>query len=165
MQKNNLYRIKRNAVVISGIILIALLVLVAPMYAHGDVTLQSGSGNPQSGSGAGAGSEGSVGISNPLQNIKSVGALVQVVAQIFSYIVVIVGVIALIWTGLQYILAQGKAEKIKELKKQLMWVVIGIAVVIGARIIISVVINTLSATGAVDSNIINNANSALNGGN
>ena len=74
---------------------------------------------------------------------------------------VLAGVIALIWTGLQYILAQGKPERIKELKTQLLWVVVGIGIVIGARIMISIVINTLSASGVVNEDNINNANKAL----
>lgn len=99
-------------------------------------------------------------ISNPLK-AKSVGELVQTAATIFSYIAVLVGVLALLWTGLQYILAQGNSEKIKELKSQLLWVVVGIGIVIGARIIVSVVINTLSASGVVNENIINSAEKAL----
>ena len=99
-------------------------------------------------------------IKNPLQ-ANSVGELVQTAATIFSYLAVLAGVIALIWTGLQYILAQGKPERIKELKTQLLWVVVGIGIVIGARIMISIVINTLSASGVVNEDIINNANKAL----
>ena len=133
------------------------------------VTGSSGTGSSglsgttgSSGTGASAASGGTFHISNPLK-VNSVSDLVQTGAQIFTYIVVLIGVIALIWTGLQYILAQGNSEKIKELHKQLLWLVVGIGIVIGARIIVSVVINTLSSTGAVDSNIINNANSALHG--
>jgi uncharacterized metal-binding protein len=70
-------------------------------------------------------------------------------------------VVAFIWVGLQYILARGNAEKMKELSKWLGYIVIGVAVVIGARVIISIVINTLSSTKIVDERIINSAQDAL----
>ena len=98
-------------------------------------------------------------ISNPLQ-ANTIGDIVNTGTSIFSYVVVLFGVLALIYTGLQYVLAQGNAEKVKELKTQLLWIVIGIAIVIGSRIIVSVVINTLSATGIVNQNVINSAQSA-----
>ena len=100
-------------------------------------------------------------IQNPLSASNStIGGIVQTAAQIFAYVVVLIGVLALIWTGLQYVLAQGNSEKLTKLKSQLLWIVVGIAIVIGARIIISVVINTLAASGVVNQNIINNAQDA-----
>jgi len=98
-------------------------------------------------------------IKNPLK-ADSVSEIVQTAAQIFAYVVVLIGVLALIWTGLQYVLAQGNSEKLSKLKEQLLWIVVGIAIVIGARIIISVVINTLAASGVVNQNIINSVQDA-----
>ncbi len=69
----------------------------------------------------------------------------------------------LIWVGLQFVLAQGKPERMKELKNWLLWIVIGVAIVIGARIIVTVVINTLEATGTVSPRVIENANNAIRG--
>ena len=100
-------------------------------------------------------------LSNPLQ-VNSVGALVESAAEIFSFIVIIFAVIALVWVGLQYILAQGKPERLKELSRDLLGIVIGVAIVIGARVLITIVINTLSASGTVSSGVINSANNALN---
>lgn len=108
-------------------------------------------------------SNGTVKLQNPLKNIDSVGSLVQKFVEIFSYIVILFAVLALIWVGLQFILARGDSTKMKELKEWLFWIVVGVAVVIGARIIIEVIINTLSATGTVDQSIINSTNNALNG--
>ncbi|MEI6396783.1 MAG: pilin [Candidatus Taylorbacteria bacterium] len=99
-------------------------------------------------------------IKNPLQ-ANSVSELVQTASQIFAYVVVLIGVMALIWTGLLYVLAQGNSEKLTQLKKQLLWIVVGIAIVIGARIIINIVVTTLSKSGAVNQSIINNAYNGL----
>ncbi len=99
-------------------------------------------------------------LSNPL-TANSVGDLVKSFAMIFSYIVVLFAVLALVWTGLEFITAQGKPDKLTELKSKLLYIVIGVAIVIGARIIIDVVINTLSASGVVNSQIIQQAKNAV----
>jgi hypothetical protein len=102
-------------------------------------------------------------LQNPLSDkFNSIGGIVSGFIQIVSYIAVIAGVLALIWKGLQFVLAQGKPDKLRDLKVELMWIIIGIAVVIGARIIVSVVLNTLDATQAVDTSTISNARSVLN---
>lgn len=99
-------------------------------------------------------------LSNPLK-VDSVAGLVQNFVTIFSYVVIIIAVLLLVWVGLQFILARGDSGKMKELKEWLFWIVIGVAIVIGARIIVEVVINTLSASG-VDPAVIDNARKALN---
>jgi hypothetical protein len=104
--------------------------------------------------------DGLIGLKNPLK-VDSIGGLVQTAVEIFSYLVIMFAVVAFIWVGLQYILARGNAEKMKELSKWLGYIVIGVAVVIGARVIISIVINTLSSTKIVDERIINSAQDAL----
>lgn len=102
-------------------------------------------------------------LSNPLdKKFNSVGALVEGFVEIFTYLVVIFAVIMIIWTGLQYILAGGNTEKMKQASIKLGWLVVGVAVVIGARVIVHVVINTLQATGTVNQNVIQSANNAIN---
>lgn len=83
--------------------------------------------------------------------------------EIFSYIVVLFAVLMIIYVGLQFVLAQGNPKRLSELKGWLLWIVIGVAIVIGARIIVSVVINTLQATNTVSPGVIQNAQNALNG--
>ncbi|MCX6715882.1 MAG: hypothetical protein NT077_02560 [Candidatus Taylorbacteria bacterium] len=105
-------------------------------------------------------------LQNPLDpKFNSVGGLVQGFLEIFSYLVVLFAVLMLIWTGLQFVLAQGKSDRLNELKTQLLWIVVGVAVVIGARIIVSVVINTLEVTGTVNQSVIQNAKNAVGGAN
>lgn len=101
-------------------------------------------------------------LQNPLK-VDSIGGLVQNFVEIFSYIVILFAVLALVYVGLRFILARGDPSKMNELKSWLLWIVVGVAIVIGARIIIQVVINTLSATGAVDQSVINSTNNAING--
>ena len=100
-------------------------------------------------------------LTNPLKGVTSVGDLVNKFVEIFSYLVIIFAVLALIWVGFQFIMAQGDTAKMSELKGWLLNIVIGVAIVIGARLIISIVVNTLQATGAVDSKVIEGANKLI----
>jgi len=100
-------------------------------------------------------------IANPLK-VDSIGGLVSLAVEIFTYIVILFGVLMLVWVGFQYILARGNTERMKELSKWLTWIVVGIAIVIGARVMVQVIINTLETTGTVDSGVIRSANNALN---
>lgn len=100
-------------------------------------------------------------IQSPLK-FNNVGELVNGVIEIFTYLVILLAVLMLIWVGFKFVLAQGNVEEMKKLKNMLLWIVVGVAVVIGARIIVKVVINTLEATG-VDKNVIQSANNALRG--
>ena len=92
-------------------------------------------------------------LSNPLK-VDSVGGLIQNFVDIFSYIVILGAVLTIIWVGLQFILASGNPDRLKELKKWLLGILCGVAVVIGARIIIDIVINTLASTGVVNQSTI-----------
>lgn len=104
-------------------------------------------------------------LSNPLSGggVNSIGELVRKASTIFAFIVVLFAVLALVWTGLQFIMAQGKPEELKTLKNRLLWIVIGVAIVIGARIIVEVVINTLQVSGVVNQQVINSARTSLSG--
>lgn len=101
-------------------------------------------------------------LQNPLK-VDSLGGLIQAFVEVFTYLVIIFAILALVYVGLQYILARGNPERMKELSNWLLWIVVGIAIVLGARIIVSIVINTLGASGVVDPGIIQSANDALDG--
>ncbi|MEK7501694.1 MAG: hypothetical protein AAB629_02100 [Patescibacteria group bacterium] len=103
-------------------------------------------------------------LTNPLKsNLNSVGALLNTGIMIFTYLVVLGAVIAFIIVGLKYIMARGNSAKITEATTWLRNIIIGVAIVIGARVIIQIVINTLKATGTVNTEVIQSAENALNG--
>ena len=101
-----------------------------------------------------------------LQNslkVDSLGGLLSAFVQVFTYLVVMFAVLALVYVGLRYIMARGNSEEITKRTNQLLWIVVGVAIVIGARIIVAIVINTLGASNIVDPNVIQSANNALDG--
>jgi Type IV secretion system pilin len=150
-----------------GIVLIALfsLAMASPLMGFAQVPTQTGQGgtiNTQTGQTGTYDGGAVVSLKNPLSGVNSVSDIVLKFMQIVSYLAVIFGVIMIMWVGLQLVLAQGKPEEIKKRSGELLWVVVGIGVILGARVLVSVVINTLQSTGAVNSSIIQNAKTALN---
>lgn len=145
------------------LIIIGMIVIVVPLYTYAQDTRTTGGANTRSTSGSNSG-QPTFTLQNPLSNnLNSVGSLVNKFVEIFSYLVILFAVIMLIWTGLQYIVAQGNSERLKELTKRLTWILIGIAIVIGARIMVMIIINTLQATGTVNQQTLQSVNNAVSG--
>jgi len=99
-------------------------------------------------------------LDNPLKGVSSLGDLVKTGLQVFTYIAVLIGVVMIVIVGLKYILARGKPEEMKKASQWLLYIVIGLAIVIGSRIAVSIVINTLESSGAVDPKVIQSAKNA-----
>ena len=134
------------------ILLIALVIIVTPIYSINAQITVGGSGSPSSVST----------LVNPLDSkVKSIGDLVQSGLQVFTYIAVLIGVFMLVVVGLKYILARGKPEEMKKASQWLLYIVIGVAIVIGSKIAVSIVINTMSASGVINPNVIQSAEDAL----
>lgn len=139
---------------------IFLLVGTSLALAQGSVT------TPGSGSGTSVTTPGNGPTTATLQNplkINSIGDAINTGIQVFTYLAIFVAVIALIWVGLKFITARGNPGKVKEAGQWLGYIVIGVAIILGARLLISILLSTLQATGTVNPNIINSANQAING--
>ncbi|MFA6553942.1 MAG: hypothetical protein WCS89_00330 [Candidatus Paceibacterota bacterium] len=154
---------------ISKKIVSVLLVVVFVISVSAPVFAQSSTGSNVPSTGGSTNSNASsqtFTLQNPLNpKINSIGGLIQTFVEIISYIAILFAVVAFIWVGFQYVTsaAQGKTSKIEELHGQLLWLVVGVAVIISARVIIQLTINTLSATGTISPGVINSAQNALRG--
>lgn len=155
MKNVNINQICKRVFMITMLCL-AFLVIPAVSYA------QVGTANPTPSGTVGTSNRGTVfSIQNPLK-VDSLGGLIEAFVEIFTYLVVILAVLSLVYVGLRYILARGNPEEMKKMSSWLLYIVIGVAIVIGARILVGVVINTLEATGVVDRGIIQSAQNANN---
>ncbi len=150
---------------ISFTIAVLVLVMLQGTLVLAQTGVTSTTGN--SGSGAtsvtGPDKSGIFTLQNPLKaDINSIGDLIQAFIDIVTYLLIIFAVLMFIYVGFLYIksAAEGNASKIKDLHTQLMWLVVGVAIVIGARVIVQVVINTISATGTINPSVIESANRA-----
>lgn len=109
-------------------------------------------------------SSGTFTLQNPLSSkIDSVGGLVKSFIEIFSYVAILFAVLVLVYIGFSYILAsaKGNAAEIEKLHTWLWWTIVGVAVVISARVIVEIVINTLNATGTISPGVFNSTSNAL----
>lgn len=92
---------------------------------------------------------------NPLK-VNSIQSLLYLLVDIATYIGVILAVLALIWVGFKFIAAQGNPEKLKEARGFFYAIIIGIAVLIGANAIITIIENTLTSAGVVQPGVFGN---------
>ncbi len=142
------------------LVCVSLLTNSNVAFGQGGVTVPA----PNTGSGVTVPSSGQTTgtITNPL-NVKSIGDAINTVLQAVTYLAVLFAVLALIWVGFKFIAAKGNPGKTKEAGQWLGFIVIGIAIILGARLLIAIVINTLQATGTIKPEVIQSANNALTG--
>src|SRR3989344_4121375 len=134
------------------VIFCMLLAVIATSSAV--IVLAQGQGG-RSGQGGQGGAQ-NVGIQNPLK-VNSLSELITKVIDGASYLLIIFAVVAIIWQGMMLVLARGNPEKMKEASARLGYILIGVAIVIGARLLVGVIVNTLDSTGAVNDTTIDSA--------
>lgn len=84
-------------------------------------------------------------ITNPLKKeFSDIPSLIKGLVDIILKLATILAVLALVWVGLKFILAQGNPTEIAKARQALWWVIIGIAILFGAQIIVEIIKGTLS---------------------
>ena len=100
-----------------------------PFRTTSNTVTNSGGGNPV--------------IENPLGNLKSIPTFV---AQLLSYVVKIGGIIAIfafIYSGFLFVKARGNPKELDTAKLVFRNTIIGVAVLLGAQLIASIIIGTI----------------------
>ena len=92
-------------------------------------------------------------LKNPLK-ANSITELLFSVVDIAIAIGIIVAVLMFIWIGFKFVMAQGNEKALSEAKTWFIYAVIGTAVLISAKLIVSVVQNTLTSAGVVNENLL-----------
>jgi hypothetical protein len=88
-------------------------------------------------------------LKNPLR-VDSIQDIIFLVVDIAIYIGVSFAVLAIIFVGFKFVMAQGKPEEIKKAREWMLWIIIGLAVLISSKVIASIVQNTLVSSGVVE---------------
>jgi hypothetical protein len=137
--------------------LLAFAIFLTPVLAGAAgsfPTSGTGSGAPTTGTGSGGSGQRVVGSNsltnplNPLNNgIDSVCDLVIALVRAAIAIGIPIAVLFIVWAGLKFILARGNPGKIGEAQKNLLNVVIGIAIFLASSLIANVIVNTLHQLG------------------
>ena len=85
-------------------------------------------------------------INNPL----CITSLPDLIAEILGYVTKVGGVVAIcafIWIGWGFIRAQGNTTKLSEAKKNFFYVIVGVAILLGAQLLAYLVVNTIGSLG------------------
>lgn len=85
-------------------------------------------------------------LKNPLGEKNSdLKTLIDNVIQIFLDFFAIVAVIYLVYGGFLFIKAQGNPEALNDAKTNIMWAIIGLAVILGAKAVSTIITNTIKS--------------------
>lgn len=95
---------------------------------------------PSTGNGASTGA-----LVNPLNNIKTLPDLINVIIQGIVQVAGIALTVALMIIGFRFVSAQGKPEELKKARTALMWTLIGGLILLGAAAISELVRSTVSS--------------------
>ncbi len=98
-------------------------------------------------------SSGSAAICNPLQ-ATSITTLLTSAVNIAIPIGAVIAVIMYVYVGFKFIFAQGKPEEINKAWSWFIWVSVGTAILIGAKVIVSVIESTLTSAGVVQTGLL-----------
>ena len=85
------------------------------------------------------------GLTNPLNNIDSLPEFLNAILGAVVQLGTIVLILALVYVGFLFVVAQGNEEKIKSARSALFWTVIGGLVLLGAQTIGMVISSTVGA--------------------
>lgn len=92
--------------------------------------------------GAGGSSGGVTTLKNPI-SANNLNEFLAKLIDIALYLAVPVLVLAFIWVGFQFVIAQGNATKIAKAKSNLWYTLLGAAIVIGIKVIQTIVTGTI----------------------
>ena len=84
---------------------------------------------------------GESGLKNPLGNVNTLDAFIQVIAKTAATLGGIIAVIFIIYSGFLFVKARGNPTEITKARETLKWTIIGTAVLLGAYIIAQAIIS------------------------
>jgi len=93
------------------------------------------------------------GISNPLKGINSIQDFISVVLKFFVNLLAIAGVLYIIWTGFLFVKAQGNPSELTVARKSFLNAVIGMAIILGAWSIATLIANTINGITSSSSSL------------
>lgn len=123
--------------------------VIAPYSVHALTTPPgpkgSGMTTPPGPSASTASQPDTSGLTNPLNNINSLPEFLNKILEAVVQLGTIVLILAIVYVGFLFVVAQGNEEKIKSARSALFWTVIGGLVLLGAQTIGLVISSTVGA--------------------
>jgi hypothetical protein len=94
--------------------------------------------------------------------VKTISELISKIAGFLIKLAMVLAVLALIWAGFQFVTAQGNEEAIKKAKRNLVWTIAGIFVILASQIIIEFVKEMLGGSGSMLTTFMQKIRGTLN---
>lgn len=91
-------------------------------------------------------------LQNPLK-VNSIQAIIFLAVDIAIYVGVSFAILAIIFVGFKFVLAQGNDTKLTDAKKWFFYIIIGLAILISSKVIVEIVKNTLVKSGVVNESL------------
>jgi mannose/fructose/N-acetylgalactosamine-specific phosphotransferase system component IID len=91
------------------------------------------------------GSQNDTTLSNPLGNVTSINDFIGKIIDLVLFVAVPVLVLVFIWLGFQFIMAQGNSTELEKVKRNLLYTLIGAAIVLGATVIKELLVSTFDS--------------------
>jgi len=84
---------------------------------------------------------------NPLGSTTSLCGLLKKLFEAVVAIAIPIAVLFIIWSGFQFVLAQGSETGLKKAKRNFYYTIIGIAIFLGAWLLATIIASTVNAIG------------------
>ncbi|MFH1402247.1 MAG: hypothetical protein ABIG87_01310 [Patescibacteria group bacterium] len=89
----------------------------------------------------------SVTLDNPIKGVKTIDQLIAKILETVITIATPIAILAIIYSGFLFVKAQGNPKSLEEAREILKWTLIGIAVLLGAKLLATVISGTITSLG------------------
>jgi hypothetical protein len=92
-----------------------------------------------------AGTPGRPGIRNPLSGNSNIFQFIEAIIKAAMQLGALLAVLAMVYAGFLFVTAQGDEGKNETAKKVLLYTAIGIAILLGAKVLTDIIVNTVTS--------------------
>jgi len=138
-------------------ILLCLFVLGIMLYGVGNIVYAQSTGSkvvPPHTTGKNI-VEKVIKLQNPLK-VDSIKDIILLTVDIAIFLGTAFAILAIIWVGFKFVVAQGNVTKLTEARNQFLYVIIGLAILLSSKVIVEIVRNTLVDSGVVNEKVFTN---------
>jgi len=87
------------------------------------------------------------GLHNPISS-PSISLLIASIVQIILFVLTPIAILYLIYAGFLFVAARGNPTKLVDARKNLIWTLVGIVILLGATVLSTIIKNTVAGLGA-----------------
>lgn len=141
-------------IILSVLFLSVFTIASVPIFVNAQTPQSGGTNNTATEQSGGTNNTtGMPKLTNPVKGINSIEDVLFKAVDIAIFLGVIIAVFMFIFIGFKLVMAQGEPKALGEAKNWFLAAVIGTAILIGSKVIVEVIKNTLTEAGVVKSEL------------